>query len=140
MREYLESRREAGFTLIELVVVVGIAALILVGVLVFVPTVQQSRRDNARKDALNKIASQVERYASDNSGTYPTQANVAAALNGTSYLANIRNPNTGAAITVAGGSCAAPALNTYNYQAPGAGSNPYQVCTRLESNAITTAP
>src|SRR4051812_20141168 len=90
-----------GFTLIELVIVLAIAALILAGVLIAVSGAQKSRRDTQRKDDASKIASYLEQYASNNSGSYP---NTALALTNftTSYVSanNLKDPSTGNVYTI----------------------------------------
>ncbi len=60
-----------GFTLIEIVIVLAIAALIMVIVFLAVQGAQRSRRDAQRRSALNSIAGQLENYASNNQGKYP---------------------------------------------------------------------
>jgi prepilin-type N-terminal cleavage/methylation domain-containing protein len=61
-----------GFTLIELVIVLAIAALILAGVLIAVSGAQKSRRDTQRKNDLSTMASYMEQYASNHQGSFPT--------------------------------------------------------------------
>lgn len=67
---YLKPRK--GFTLIEIVIVLAIAALIMIIVFVAVQGTQRSRRNAQRQRALDSIAGQVETYASNNRGKYPS--------------------------------------------------------------------
>jgi prepilin-type N-terminal cleavage/methylation domain-containing protein len=67
-------KKEKGFTLIEIVLVLAIAGLILLMVFLAVSGAQKSRRDTQRKEDISRIASQLESYASNNSGAYPTNA------------------------------------------------------------------
>jgi prepilin-type N-terminal cleavage/methylation domain-containing protein len=63
---------EEGFTLIEIVLVLAIAGLILLIVFLAVSGAQKSRRDTQRKEDVSRITSQLESYASNNAGAYPT--------------------------------------------------------------------
>jgi prepilin-type N-terminal cleavage/methylation domain-containing protein len=67
-------KRDEGFTLIEIVLVLAIAGLILLMVFLAVSGAQRSRRDTQRKEDVSRIASQLEAYASNNNGTYPNSA------------------------------------------------------------------
>lgn len=58
-----------GFTLIELVIVLAIAALILAGVLIAVGGAQRSQRDTARKNIAGRLASAIANFQSNNDGT-----------------------------------------------------------------------
>jgi prepilin-type N-terminal cleavage/methylation domain-containing protein len=94
-------KKEKGFTLIEIVLVLAIAGLILVIVFLALSGAQKSRRDTQRKTDAGRIASQLEQYASNNNGTYPTAANLAAFV--TAYLtpvANYADPTTGGTYAV----------------------------------------
>ena len=65
-------KKEKGFTLIEIVLVLAIAGLLLVIVFLAVSGAQKSRRDSQRKNDLSRIAAQLESYASNANGVYPT--------------------------------------------------------------------
>lgn len=65
------NKRKEGFTLIEIVIVLAIAALIMVIVFVAVQGAQRSRRDTQRKKALDSIVGQLENYSANNNGKYP---------------------------------------------------------------------
>ena len=90
-------KNKKGFTLIELVIVLAIAALILAAILIAVSGAQKSRRDTQRKDDVTKIVSYLEQSASNNSGNYPTGVGVGAF--NTSYLptatSKIKDPSSG---------------------------------------------
>lgn len=64
-------KKDKGFTLIEIVLVLAIAGLILVIVFLAVSGAQKSRRDTQRKSDVSRIAAAMENYASNNNGTYP---------------------------------------------------------------------
>lgn len=63
-----------GFTLIEVVIVLAIAALIMVGVFFAVQGAQRAQRDNARKNLVNQVTSAAQAYAGNHSGDQPTHA------------------------------------------------------------------
>lgn len=80
-------KKEKGFTLIEIVLVLAIAGLLLVIVFLAVSGAQKSRRDTQRKNDLSRIAANVESFASNNNGCYPGSAATAGCA-GTQTWAN----------------------------------------------------
>ena len=100
-------KKEKGFTLIEIVLVLAIAGLILVIVFLAVSGAQKSRRDTQRKNDNARMLSQMESCASNNNGDY-APCNTAAMT--TTYLpTNFKDPSSGAnyGVTVVAG---APSL------------------------------
>jgi prepilin-type N-terminal cleavage/methylation domain-containing protein len=102
-------KKEKGFTLIEIVLVLAIAGLLLVIVFLAVSGAQRSRRDTQRKNDLSRIAAQVESYASNNGGKYPTPDaaagtgfQVVLAPAGAYNLSNANDPSSGNTYTYAG--------------------------------------
>jgi prepilin-type N-terminal cleavage/methylation domain-containing protein len=67
-------KNSKGFTLIEVVLVLAIAGLLLTLVFLAVTGAQKSRRDAVRKNDLSRIAAQLDAYASNNKGDYPTSS------------------------------------------------------------------
>lgn len=65
------NKKDEGFTLIEIVLVLAIAGLILLIVFLAVGGAQRARRDQQRKSDNARVASQLEQFASNNSGCYP---------------------------------------------------------------------
>lgn len=63
-----------GFTLIEIVIVLAIAALIMVVVFLAVQGAQRGQRDQFRKDTANRILSSAQAYRGNNSGGAPANA------------------------------------------------------------------
>ncbi len=63
--------KRKGFTLIEIVIVLAIAALIMVIVFLAVQGAQRSRRDTQTKNNVNRIIALAENFASANNGAYP---------------------------------------------------------------------
>lgn len=68
------TKKQGGFTLIEVVLVIAIGALIILMAILAFNGAQRSRRDTARANLAGTIQSAVEQAASNNSGTYPDQA------------------------------------------------------------------
>lgn len=63
-----------GFTIIEVVLVLAIAALIFLMIFVALPALQRGQRDTARKNEAGTIASAITTYRSNNSGDLPEAA------------------------------------------------------------------
>lgn len=65
-------KREEGFTIIEVVLVLAIAGLIFLVVFLALPQLQRSRRDAQRKSDAGRFVAALESYAGNNNGNYPT--------------------------------------------------------------------
>jgi prepilin-type N-terminal cleavage/methylation domain-containing protein len=106
-------KKEKGFTLIEIVLVLAIAGLILLIVFLAVSGAQKARRDQQRKSDASRVLSQLEQYASNNGGLYPTSANLAASFTA-KYITgnNYNDPSSGGTYTIAWYSAGTPALGT----------------------------
>ena len=135
MRDLL--KKEKGFTLIEIVLVLAIAGLLLVIVFLAVSGAQKSRRDSQRKNDLSRIAAQLESFASNKTGCYPggaapcLAADTWAAFWASNYITggNFNDPTTGAAYANGGAVAAAPA-------APATGTVYYRVGFACDGTAI----
>ena len=78
MKNLYKQKREQGFTIIEVLIVLAIAALILLIVFLAVPALQRNSRNNAiRNDAARLIAG-VNDYIANNNGAFPAAADPAA--------------------------------------------------------------
>ena len=64
--------KQEGFTIIEVMLVLAIAALIFLMVFVALPALQRGQRDTARKNDVQNIAAAVTQYTSNNRGKSPT--------------------------------------------------------------------
>lgn len=95
-------KKEKGFTLIEIVLVLAIAGLLLVIVFLAVSGAQKSRRDSQRKNDLSRLAAAIENYASNTNGNYPSSLTSGAF---TSYVpTNFADPSSNAGyLTIAAG-------------------------------------
>lgn len=108
-------KEQKGFTLIEIIIVLAIAALIILVVLQAVAGAQKSQRDNTRKQEGSRIVSYLTQWASNNGGKYPAATDT---INTdlSSYDTNLLNKWTVTnANTTAPTSC--PTINPDTYQA-----------------------
>jgi prepilin-type N-terminal cleavage/methylation domain-containing protein len=64
-------RKNAGFTIVEVMIVLAIAGLILLIVFEAIPTLQRQSRNNQRKQDISTILAAVARYQLENSGNFP---------------------------------------------------------------------
>lgn len=88
-----QQKRQQGFTIIEVVLVLAIAGLIFLIVFLALPQLQESRRDTQRRNDAGRILSALESYASSNDGDYPDVAGVQAAVD--EYAGDLNDPSTG---------------------------------------------
>lgn len=76
-------QKKEGFTIIEVVLVLAIAALIMLLVFLAWPALQRGQRDQGRKNDIGLIGSAIGTYKTNAKGKFPTTATErAAALNG----------------------------------------------------------
>ncbi len=68
----MSTKLKRGFTLIEIVIVLAIAALIMVVVFLAVQGAQRGQRDQQRKDLAARALSKFEEYKGNNNGSVPT--------------------------------------------------------------------
>ncbi|OYX34024.1 hypothetical protein B7Z00_05410, partial [Candidatus Saccharibacteria bacterium 32-50-10] len=64
--------KQKGFTIIEVVLVLAIAALIFLMVFIALPALQRNQRDQARRTVMGKVASAVTTYQSNRRSQQPT--------------------------------------------------------------------
>lgn len=90
-------QNEKGFTIIEVVLVLAIAALIFLIVFLALPALQRGQRDSQRKSDLGRIMSLLTTYASNSNGMYPGNDGAVAAFN-SQYISSsneLKDPTTG---------------------------------------------
>ena len=63
--------KQKGFTIIEVVLVLAIAALIFLMVFIALPALQRNQRDGARKEVVGKVTSAITTYQSNKRGIQP---------------------------------------------------------------------
>lgn len=67
-----QTNNSKGFTIIEVVLVLAIAALIFLMVFVALPALQRGQANTARKNDASTVASAVNTYRTNNNGKLPT--------------------------------------------------------------------
>ncbi len=72
MKNSYKKKREQGFTIIEVLIVLAIAGLIILIVFLAVPALQRNSRNTQRKEDAGKILSGVKEWAVNNGNKYPT--------------------------------------------------------------------
>lgn len=85
----MNTRKQQGFTIIEVVLVLAIAGLIFLMVFIALPALQRGQRDTQRRNDLSRLQSAINSYQTNNKGTLPNfgaPANVATFVS--SYLTN----------------------------------------------------
>ena len=120
LRNLFKSKKDEGFTIIEVLIVLAIAGIILVVVLIAVPQLQRNQRNEARRNVLARLATEVNNYASNNGGrlheqdTTAGQTHFGTALtassffgrylgcDGTTCTANIDDPRHGEPVGTGG--------------------------------------
>lgn len=63
--------KPAGFTIIEVALVLAVAGLIFLVVFLALPALQRSQRDNARKQDVARIVAALQQYKADHQGELP---------------------------------------------------------------------
>lgn len=76
-------RRQDGFTIIEVVLVLAIAGLIFLVVFLALPQLQRSQRDSARRSDVGRLVAGINSYMTNNNGQVPTFDTVAGDPNAT---------------------------------------------------------
>ncbi len=71
-----EKQTKKGFTIIEVVLVLAIAALIFLMVFLALPALQRSRRDTQRKDDISRVLAQIQNYQSNHNGKVPPESSI----------------------------------------------------------------
>jgi prepilin-type N-terminal cleavage/methylation domain-containing protein len=88
-----KSKKDQGFTIIEVLIVLAIAGLILLIVFLAVPALQRNSRNTQRKDDVSRIGSAVQEFVNNNNGTTPVAADDGAIQNLLGTLAYYKNAN-----------------------------------------------
>ncbi len=66
-----KSKREEGFTIIEVLIVLAIAGLIMLIVFLAVPALQRNSRNTQRRSDISSILGAVTEYSNNNNGSLP---------------------------------------------------------------------
>ncbi len=90
-------RKQQGFTIIEVVLVLAIAGLIFLMVFIALPALQKGQRDTQRRNDVSRFRAQVNQYQANNKGGVPATATASTTFK-TDYLDNSggwKDPLTG---------------------------------------------
>ena len=68
-------KQQKGFTIIEVVLVLAIAALIFLMVFIALPALQRTQHDTARTQDINLLATAASNYGTNHNGLPPTASN-----------------------------------------------------------------
>ena len=116
------TRKQQGFTIIEVVLVLAIAGLIFLMVFIALPALQTSQRDTQRRSSLSTFTAQVTQYQANTKGQIPSEAIVNSTTGSfiTGYMkSNWTDPSTNApfapATNNAGVDATTAAVGTYFY-------------------------
>lgn len=66
-----QTNKQKGFTIIEVVLVLAIAALIFLMVFIALPALQRSQRDTQRKNDVARVQTAIQNYQSNNRNALP---------------------------------------------------------------------
>ncbi len=67
-------RKQQGFTIIEVVLVLAIAGLIFLMVFIALPALQKSQRDTQRRNDVSRLRAQINQFQANQKGVIPTVA------------------------------------------------------------------
>lgn len=87
-------RKQQGFTIIEVVLVLAIAGLIFLMVFIALPTLQRNQRDTQRRDDIARFKAQLSQYQANNKGVVPVAANCSVAAVTTFVSGYLHNGTT----------------------------------------------
>lgn len=135
MNNVTNRKKQEGFTIIEVLIVLAIAGLIILIVFLAVPALQRNSRNTQRKNDVSALGGAMNEYINNNSGALPADA---AAFNG--------NVKTSAKVSFYDASTTTSIVYTKNTSAvspagPGAGSNDIvqiQTYSKCNGNSSTT--
>lgn len=92
MKKEYKQKREQGFTIIEVMIVLAIAAVILLIVLLAVPALQRSSRNTQRKNDVASMLTAVNNYVANHNSTFPASGQFSTAFPDTPNLAYYTTP------------------------------------------------
>lgn len=74
------AKKQKGFTIIEVLIVLAVAGLVLSLILLVIPSLQRSGRNNQRKQDVQLILGGISSYGLNNSGAFPEDTNFVSGL------------------------------------------------------------
>jgi prepilin-type N-terminal cleavage/methylation domain-containing protein len=109
MKNVYKQKRQQGFTIIEVLIVLAIAALILLIVFLAVPALQRSSRNNSTRQEAADVLAAVNDYVANNNGSSP---NKVTCVNGQVTVSNTGGGNA-SETRVRGGTSCSEGTNVY---------------------------
>jgi prepilin-type N-terminal cleavage/methylation domain-containing protein len=114
-----QTKKQSGFTIIEVMIVLAVAGLIMAIVFLAIPALQRSNRNTQRKNDATRLSGLVAEFASNNNGTLP--GDVTTALNTptwsyfttvsrVAYASGLAAPNSDTMQLIIGGTCSGSAV------------------------------
>jgi prepilin-type N-terminal cleavage/methylation domain-containing protein len=140
----MSNKKQKGFTIIEVVLVLAIAGLIFLMVFIALPALQAGQRDTARKNDVGIAISAITSYKSNNAGSFPASGVLTATIgkvstNTTAFaLGTVTSGEVAPAvgtITVTNGTKCGTTAGQVNTVTASAGS--FTAITKLEGNGGT---
>lgn len=148
----MNTQKQRGFTIIEVVLVLAIAGLIFLMVFLALPALQRGQRDTARKNDVNIVVTSLNNYRSNNKGSFTglTAATLATYIDTLSQYdkttnITVLNPGTTTVVTTTanqiwvytGVKCGTVAAATVTPTTTAASSRTAVVFTGLENNGTS---
>lgn len=93
MLSKLKNRKEKGFTIIEVLIVLAIAGLILLVVFLAVPALQRNARNTSRNNDVAGLLGGMSEYVNNNNGSLPAAPQGGGAAGSTSYTIGATSAN-----------------------------------------------
>lgn len=81
MKNIVKRKKQEGFSIIEVLIVLAIAGLLMAVIFIAVPQLQRNARDNSRQSIVQRIKSEMETYSGNNQGRYPLDTTACGAAN-----------------------------------------------------------
>lgn len=85
MKNSINKKKEEGFTIIEVLIVLAIAGLILLIVFLAVPSLQRNSRNTQRRNDVSKMVGILSEAANNNNGKLPTGTTAPGVLTAENY-------------------------------------------------------
>ncbi len=91
------TKKQNGFTIIEVMIVLAIAGLIMVIALIAIPQLQRNQRNTARKSIVARVSTELGNYSSNNNGRLPGPSDIVSFTERylTADTVDLRDPKTG---------------------------------------------
>lgn len=93
-------KRNEGFTIIEVLIVLAIAGLIMLIVFLAVPALQRNSRNTRRRDDVGKALAAVNDWVTNNGGKIPTEGTAAEVTQATSDIQDAAGLSTGVTLVL----------------------------------------